>query len=101
MGGRTERGAPIEWKLFAEQQRRADVATTFSLAGNNATENIAAKAGRYAGASVRVRQTHGLDPNGFRVFTDLRLESAMGDSAYGRGALDLTVTNGFGAYAGR
>src|SRR5262249_50196160 len=72
----------------------------FSLAGNNATPNIVATNGTYAGTALRIRHTRGLDPNGFRIFTDLRFESATGDSTYGRGALDLTFTNGFGPYAG-
>src|SRR6185503_2701234 len=41
---------------------------------------------------VRFRHAAGLDPRGLRLFTDLRLEGAGGDSSYGRGALDLTFT---------
>ena len=100
LGGRRERGTPVEWRLFAERERTAVPGTTFSLGGSNATPNIVARTGTYAGASMRVRNTHGLDPNGFRIFSDLRIESAIGDSVYGRGALDLTFTEGVGPYAG-
>jgi hypothetical protein len=100
LGGRTERGTPIDWRVFAERERTAVPGTTFSLGGSNGTPNIVARTGTYTGASMRVRHTRGLDPNGFRIFSDLRLESAIGDSAYGRGALDLTFTEGLGRYAG-
>ena len=99
-GGRTERGTPIEWRLFAERQRGATPKTAFSLGGNNAAPNISTFGRAYYGSAFRVRHTRGLDPNGFRIFSDLRLESALGDSIYGRGALDLTITEGFGHYAG-
>lgn len=101
LGGRTEQGAPIEWRLFSESQRTASVATHFSIGGNNATPNLEATSAVYSGGALRIRQTHGDNPNGFRVFTDLRLEGATrgGDSTYGRGALDFTVTEGIGAYA--
>ena len=105
-------GAELEWtrevgtlltaRLFAEQHRSAEVETQVTL-GPKFIPNIAARAGSYGGVALRAINSKGLDPNGFRVFTDLRLESAISDSAnavFGRGALDLTVTQGFGAYAG-
>ena len=102
LGWRTEQGAPVEWRLFSERQRTANVATHFAIGGNNATPNLAAASSFYSGAAVRVRQSHGVDPNGFRIFTDLRVEGATrgGDSTYGRGAMDFTVTEGLGAYSG-
>jgi hypothetical protein len=101
LGGRTEQGTPIEWRLFTEHERTATLSTRFSLGGNNATPNIMATSALYSGAALRIRHTHGIDPNGFRVFTDLRLEGATtGDSTYGRGAMDLTFTEGIGSYAG-
>ena len=95
-GGRTEQDSPIEWKLFAERARTATVETGFALGGSNATPNVLATAGTFAGTSVRIRGQHGDNPRGFRVFSDLRVEAAAGprDSTYGRGALDLTVTTG-------
>jgi hemolysin activation/secretion protein len=47
-----------------------------------------------AGASVRLVHTHGLDPRGFQTFTDIRLEGAGGDSTYGRGVAELTLSEG-------
>jgi hypothetical protein len=100
IGGRSERGTPIDWRVFVERQRSAFNTTSFSLGGTNAAPNIEATSGTYAGSAVRVRHTYGLDPNGFRIFTDLRLEGAAGDSTYGRSALDLTFTSGLGSMVG-
>jgi hypothetical protein len=97
VGGRTEKDSPIEFKFFAERPRTATVNTNFALGGKNGTANIVATAGTYAGSIIRIRGQHGEDPNGFRVFSDLRIESAAGDSTYGRAALDLSVTHGYGA----
>lgn len=96
-GGRTEKDSPIEWKFFAERPRTAHLGTSFALAGKNATPNVFATNGTYAGSAIRIRGQHGDDPNGFRIFSDLRIESAAGDSTYGRGALDFTVTHGLAA----
>ncbi len=100
VSGRRERGTSLDWRLFLERQRTADVETDFAVLGNNATPNISANAGTYAGGALRYRPTYGLDPQGFRIFADLRLESAYGDSAYGRGALDLSLTKAIGSVAG-
>jgi len=104
-------GADVEWshdkeavvtlRLFAERQRSAAVDNEFSF-GASFIPNIAARTGQFAGIATRMRHTRGLDPNGFRVFTDLRVESAVSDSAgsmYGRSALDLTMTQGIGRLA--
>jgi hypothetical protein len=101
-------GAELEWarddraswsyRAFAEQHRTAVAERPFSL-GAAFIPNIEASNARYAGASARFLNTRGLNPDGFRVFTDLRLEGAASDSAgsaYGRGALDLTLTQGLG-----
>jgi hypothetical protein len=101
IGGRREYGTPLDWRLFVERQRGAVVETDFSIAGNNAIPNIVARPGNYAGAAVRFRPAYGADPQGFRIFSDLRLEAASGaDSAYGRGALDVSFTKSFGAVGG-
>jgi len=89
----TERGARLEWRAFAERQRSALQSTTFSL-GANFVPNIEAAAGSFAGGSVRLLHSRGLDPRGFRTFTDLRLEGAGGDSSYGRAAIDVTLSHG-------
>lgn len=99
-GGRTERGTPIDWRFFSEQQQTASHKTAYSLGGNNRTPNISARRDVYSGIGARIKHTRGSDPNGFRIFTDLRLESAMSDSVYGRGALDVAFTHGVGPYSG-
>jgi hemolysin activation/secretion protein len=74
------------------------MSTTFSL-GATFRPNITTPTHDYAGASVRFIHSHGLNPNGFRMFTDFRAEGATSDtagSAFGRGALDLTFTQGIG-----
>ena len=99
LGWRSEQGTPVEWRLFSERQTTASVATRFAIGGSNGTPNLMATPAVYSGASVRIRRAHGVDPNGFRVFSDLRLEGARGaDSAYGRAALDVTITEGVGQY---
>jgi hypothetical protein len=97
VGGRTEKDSPIEWRFFAERPRTATVNTHFALGGTNGTPNIFATSGTYAGSAIRIRGQHGDNPNGFRIFSDLRIESAAGDSTYGRGALDFTVATGLAA----
>jgi len=100
VGWRQERGAQFDWRIFAEQERTAEQSTTFSLAhashGAEFQPNIMTRSAAFIGTSMRLTHSHGLDPQGFRVFTDLRAEAAASDTAYGRAALDLTVTQGFG-----
>jgi hypothetical protein len=89
------------WSLFAEQERTATQRTTFSLArsvsGAEFEPNFVAVRGTYAGARTRYLRTFGLDPQGFRLFSDARLEGARGDTgSYGRAALDLTASHGIG-----
>lgn len=87
------------WRLFAERERTARVENNFSL-GPAFIPNIAAREGVYLGSSARLVHSSGLDPRGLRSFTDLRLEGAISDSSYTpyvRGALDATVSRGFGA----
>jgi hypothetical protein len=98
-----DRAGPLSatWTLFAEQERNARQRTTLSLAravhGSQFEPNIATERGLFGGARVRVTQSVGEDPQGFRLFNDLRLESAVGDSgAYGRAALDVTASHGIG-----
>jgi hemolysin activation/secretion protein len=70
-------------------------------------ENIVAMRGNVAGLSIRDVRTAGLDPQGWRAFSELRLEGGMfsptADSVdtelYSRAALDLTVSRGFGQRA--
>ena len=94
--GQTEIGTPVEWRFFLEKQTTASPSTSFSLMGDNALPNILAREGTYPGAALRVRKNFGVNPEGQRLFTDLRLEGAGGDSLYGRGALDMTLTEQLG-----
>ena len=91
----------LTWSLFAEQERTARQKTTFSIArvvhGSAFEPNFDAHRGVYLGGRTRRTSTLGLDPQGFRLFTDARLESAWADTgAYGRAALDLTASHGIG-----
>ena len=91
----------LSWSLFAEQERTARQKTTFSLArvvhGSAFEPNLDAHRAVYLGGRTRHTSTFGLDPQGFRLFTDARLESAWADTgAYGRAALDLTASHGIG-----
>jgi hypothetical protein len=94
LGGRSETGMPGEFSAFIERDRTADVSTTFGLMSANVLPNLIAQNATFVGLRARIRGSHGLDPDGFRVFSDLRFEAAHADSVYGRAALDLTVTQG-------
>jgi hypothetical protein len=94
-------GGAFIWSLFAEQERTAVQRTTFSVArvthGSQFEPNFEAQRGVFIGARTRYTGTIGLDPQGFRLFTDFRLESAFADTgAYGRAAVDLTASHGIG-----
>lgn len=93
-------GARIEWRAFAEQQRTAKQETNFVINGADFPANLTARRGAYGGLGLRINHSRGLDPQGLRIFSDLRLETAMGDSLYGRAALDVTASHGFGPLAG-
>jgi hypothetical protein len=92
-------GARVEWRAFVERQRNAAVQTNFRVSGGDFPANIAAERATYTGFATRMTTSYGLNPNGFRLFSDLRLEVANGDSVYGRGALDLTASRGLGRVA--
>lgn len=93
-------GTRLEWRGFLERQRNAAVNTTFALDGADFPANLVARRGTYAGFGTRISNSYGLDPNGLRVFSDVRLEVANGDSLYGRGAMDVTISRGLGSVAG-
>lgn len=87
--------------VFAEEERTATQRTTFSLArsvaGTRFEPNFQAMRGVYVGTRARYLRTFGLDPQGFRLFSDVRLEGARGDTgSYGRAAVDLTGSHGIG-----
>jgi hypothetical protein len=93
----SDRKRLLEWRLFAEHESTAERTTRFSLFGGSHDkhfiDNIDATSGTYAGGSVRLRQSWGTDPLGWKASADFRLEGAGGERNYGRGALDLSVTH--------
>lgn len=95
-------GVQMGWRLFAEQQRTAAVKTNFSIDGDDFPANLVAQRGGYAGFAAHIDDQMGLDPEALRVFSSLRVESAIGrgDSAYGRAAFDVTASHGLGRLAG-
>ncbi|MHB1312427.1 MAG: ShlB/FhaC/HecB family hemolysin secretion/activation protein [Gemmatimonadaceae bacterium] len=98
LSGVTPHLGRTEWRLFAEQQWNAPVATHFTLLrgahDDRVLPNVVADKATEYGAAVRVQKGWGLDPKGFRTNADIRAEGAAGDFDYGRGLLDLTVSHG-------
>ena len=98
-------GARVAWRLFFENERNARQRTDWSL-GSPFIPNITAADEHYLGTGLRVNHTAGLDPRGFRLLTDVRLEAATvltharADSIterYARGAADFTLSHGLPA----
>jgi hypothetical protein len=91
----------LTWSLFAEQERNAPQRTTFSLA-RVVSGRSSSRTSRRRRRSTRERarascSRSAKDPQGFRLFNDLRLEAAHGDTGtYGRVALDVTASHGVG-----
>lgn len=90
----------FSWRLFGERQRTVgdpnDVRNTWSLArafrgASRFLPNIDAARLDLLGAELSGSRTFGLDPNGWRATTGVRLEGATGTSQYGRGLLDIGV----------
>jgi hypothetical protein len=90
----SQRGAKVNWRLFAEREATARQHTGYTW-GASFVPNIEATTGSFAGADARWLRTTGDDPRGVRTITELRLETAAGDSTYGRGALDVTLMRRF------
>lgn len=93
----------IEWRLFAEEQWSASVENHWSLFGGAHDDrilgNVVADRAKLAGASLRWRGGRGLDPAGWRLSGDFRLEGAAGDFTYGRGIAEASVSRGLGPVA--
>jgi len=91
----------MSWRLFGEQQTTARVATQRSLAnvanGAPFDSNIVANEGFVGGAAGGVAYAWGLDPRGFVVTGNTRVEAARGRDNYARGMTELTVAHGFGS----
>lgn len=88
----------FEWRVFAENHDAIPVNTQLSLVHRASTDtfppNIAVSPGMYVGSGMHIVHNHGLDPRGFRTFTDIHLESAVSDSFYARGSADLNLSRG-------
>lgn len=114
-----EHGRAITLRAFSERHSSALPKTDFSV-GGSFVPNLAATAGWYSGVSVSYRASRGLDPRGFRISSQVKLESAVPttfsrlgrarttgdtttvgftpfsvDSAYARGMTEVTMTRGF------
>ena len=101
-------GGGFTMRFFAQHDHPVEVTTGFSLARSvgSATrfrDNFAAVRGNTAGLGLRDMHSFGLDPQGWRALTDLRLEggwfdpsrSVDGDAhVYARAATDVTVSHG-------
>jgi hypothetical protein len=98
LSGVTPHFGRTEWRLFAEQQWNAPMATQFTLLrgahDDRVLPNVTADKAFEYGAGVRMQKGWGLNPDGFRANADFRAEGATGDFDYGRGLLDLTVSHG-------
>ncbi|MDB4914635.1 MAG: hypothetical protein JWM95_2279 [Gemmatimonadetes bacterium] len=92
-------GGAFIWSVFAEHQNTATPRTTFSLArvvhGSAFEPNFVATEGPFVGARTRMTNTLGIDPDAFRLFSDVRLEGGLREAtSYGRAAVDLTASHG-------
>jgi hypothetical protein len=92
-----EAGLIDSWRLFGEQEFGAAVTTRFSLAGKlsggHFPDNIDVTKGSVVGLSLRKRGSLGEDPDGFRAFSDVRIEGAAGTFDYARAMADVTLTH--------
>ena len=109
---RTISSGSLTTRFFAEHHSEAEVTTGFSLARAMGTasrfgENILATRGNVAGLSIRDVRSAGLDPQGWRAFSEVRLEGgyfapsadSLDANLYTRAAVDLTVSRGLGQRA--
>jgi hypothetical protein len=90
------------WRVFAEQQTNAPVATNTSIPnwinGHEFSYNVQTPMTNAFGAQVRLRDQLGLDPHGWRESYDARAEGGLGTFQYGRVAVDATIGHGLGKY---
>jgi len=91
----------LEWRLFAEQQWKAELRSRFTLfGGGNDSRFIAnplAQRATQFGGALRLHSSVGLDPDGFRLLTDVRAEGGGGDFSYARGLFDATLSHALAA----
>jgi hypothetical protein len=86
----------IELRLFGEQQWGDTLHSRWTLFGGGNDlrfiPNPMATRVTHVGVAARMRPQYGLNPDGFRLMSDLRAEAAGGDSTYVRGLFDVTAT---------
>jgi hypothetical protein len=101
LSGSTPKWGTLDWRLFGEQQWKADVNSRWTLfgGGNDSRfiENPAAQMAKEFGGALKLHTSVGLDPNGFRLLSDVRVEAAGGDFSYARGLFDETVSHSLGS----
>ncbi len=90
----------ITWRLFAEDQRSAEVSTDASLmrlfGGPAFRANIVADEGLYAGGALQLGFGVGANPMGAQLSGTVRAEGAGGERGYGRGSLEMRLAHGLG-----
>jgi hypothetical protein len=96
LGWTTDRGLKLDWRAFHEREHTAFQQTDYSL-GGTLGPNLAADEGWYDGLGIHFRGSHGLDPHGFRLSADVRVDGATGDSTFSRASMELTFLRGFAA----
>lgn len=101
--GPAEGSRGIVSRLFVEHHSDAVTETSVSLAraisGGRFGENIDAVNGTIGGLSLRHVGSRGLDPHGWRLLSDIRVEGAAGSFDYSRAAADFTVSHSLGSRA--
>ncbi|MCC6317053.1 MAG: hypothetical protein IT361_05105 [Gemmatimonadaceae bacterium] len=104
------RGGGLSMKAFLEREHNATANTTWNVSrafgGRSEFQpNITTERATVAGIALRNQLNRGLDPLGWRLYGDARLEGgllldrALGDTApgaYGRAAGDLTISRAVG-----
>lgn len=101
VSGITPRWGTLTWRLFGEQEWKADVNTRWTLfgGGNDARfiANPAAQQAKEFGGALQLHSSAGLDPAGFRLLSDVRVEGAGGDLSYVRGVVEETASHSLGS----
>lgn len=92
-------GRGIQWRLFGEHQGTAPLKTQASLPrlfGHDASfdPNIDAQRADIAGIGARLTRSFGMDPHGWRLYSDMKAEAAGGTYDFARGLLDATLSHG-------
>lgn len=96
-------GIVITWRAFVERVDSAPVRTHFSapnaINGVRFLPNIQADAGTYEGLSLVALRAWGSNPRGTRMSSLWRADGGTGVRDYGRGSLELTLSQGLGQRA--